>query len=356
MKKEVFNPALQKMKILCLVLICIVALSQNANAQKVTDKKQQYVSLGDFPLENGQHITDCKIGYRTFGKLNSKRSNAVLYPTAGGSTTFMMQLFFSMGMDVDTTQFYLILVDALGNGISSSPSNSVSQPKTLFPQFNIRDMVNTQYKMLTEKLNIQHLSAIVGSSMGGLQALQWAVSYPDFMDKVVAIEATPRLSAYDLLWMQTYTEAVKSDTAYHDGNYTVNPTSPLAVHLMQLLFTSPATLNNSVPVDSFPKWIASLERPNPFSVDCNNILWQTNAVMMQDISTKAGGSMENTAKLVKAKMLIIANKQDHIINQTLSIKFAGMTNAKLIVMDSDYGHLIFNQKIPVEATRSFLSE
>src|SRR6201990_1961939 len=103
--------------------------------------------------------------------------------------------------------------------------------------------------------------------MGGLQAIQWAVSYPDFMDKVVAIEATPKVSAYDLLWMQTYTEAVKSDPAYQGGNYTSNPATPLAVHLMQLLFTSPTTLNNTVPADSLPAWLASLERPNPFTVD-----------------------------------------------------------------------------------------
>jgi homoserine O-acetyltransferase/O-succinyltransferase len=332
-----------------------IVTQQNAYSQTTTDRRQQYASIGDFPLENGQHIVDCKIGYRTFGKLNATRSNAVIYPTAGGSTTFMMELF-GAGTEVDTTRFYLILIDALGNGVSSSPSNSISQPKTLFPQFSIRDMVNTQYKMLAEKMNIRHLAAIVGGSMGGLQALQWAISYPDFMDKVVAIETTPKLSMYDLLWMQTYIEAVKSDTAYYGGNYTVNPVSPLSVHLMQLLLTTPAIVNNNVPVDSFSTWLASLEKPNPFTVDCNNILWQTKAVMMHDISTKAGGSLENTAKMIKAKMLIIANKQDHIINQTLSIKFAGMTKAELVVMDNDLGHLIFNEEIAIEATRKFLSQ
>jgi homoserine O-acetyltransferase len=341
--------------VICLTLIFQIATHQNICAQSTFDKRQQYASIGDFLLENGQHIVDCKIGYRTLGKLNSNRSNAIIYPTGGGSTTAMMELF-GAGEDVDTTRFYLILIDALGNGVSSSPSNSISQPKTLFPQFSIRDMVNTQYKMLTEDLNIHHLAAVVGGSMGGLQALQWAVSYPDFMDKVVSIEASPKLSSYDLLWMHTYIEAVKSDTAYHDGNYTVNPASPLAVHLTQLLLTTPATVNNTVPVDSFSTWLASLEKPNPFTVDCNNFLWQTKAVMMHDISTNAGGSLENTAKMIKAKMLIIANKQDHVINQALSIKFAEIAKAELVVMDDDLGHLIFNEKIPIEATRKFLSQ
>jgi homoserine O-acetyltransferase len=340
--------------ILFFVFILQVVTQQNAYAQALTDKRQQFASIGDFHLENGQHIADCKIGYRTFGKLNSMRSNAVVYPTAGGTTTFMMESYFGVGTDVDTSKFYLILIDALGNGVSSSPSNSISQPKILFPEFSIRDMVNTQYKMLTENLNIHHLTAVAGVSLGGLQALQWAVSYPDFMDKIVAIETTPKLSTYDLIWMHTYIEAVKSDTAYLGGDYTVNPTSPLAAHLTQLILTTPANVNNTVPVDSFSTWFASLGKYA--FIDCNNFLWQIKAVLMHDITGKTGGSLENTAKMIKAKMLIIANKQDHLFNQTLSIKFAGITNAELVVMDNDLGHLISNEKIAIEATRKFLSQ
>ena len=148
-----------------------LAQMQNAWSQTSADKRQRYASVGDFPLENGQKIVDCKIGYRTFGKLNATRSNTLIYLTPGGTTTYMMELF-GAATEVDTSKFYLILIDALGNGVSSSPSNSISQPKTSFPQFGIRDMVNTQYKMLTENLNIHHLAAIVGGSVGGLQALQ----------------------------------------------------------------------------------------------------------------------------------------------------------------------------------------
>ncbi len=337
-------------------IVLLIITKQNAFSQTTIDKKQQFASIGNFPLENGQQIKDCKIGFRTFGKLNANRSNAVIYPTGGGSTTFMVESFFGAGLDVDTTRFYLILIDALGNGVSSSPSNSISQPKTLFPQFSIKDMVNTQHKMLVENLNIRHLTAVVGGSMGGCQALQWAVSYPDFMDKVVSIEGTPKFSTYDLLWTNTYIESVKNDTAYQGGNYNVNPVLPLASHLSQLMITTPANLNSTVPADSFSAWFATSTEKNPFTVDCNNMLWQIKACASQDISSVAGGSMENAAKMIKAKMLIIANKQDHMINQALSIKFAGMANAELVVMDNDLGHLIFNEKIPIEATRKFLSQ
>jgi homoserine O-acetyltransferase len=336
--------------------VLLIIIKQNVLAQSVVDKKQQIASIGNFPLENGQQIYDCKIGFRTFGKLNAQRTNTIIYPTGGGTTTFMMESFFGAGLDVDTTRFFLILIDALGNGVSSSPSNSVGQPKTLFPQFTIKDMVNTQHKMLVENLNIHHLAAVVGGSMGGCQALQWAVSYPDFMDKVVSIEGTPKFSAYDLLWTNAYIDAVKNDTAYRGGNYDVNPVVPLSILITQLVITSPAYLNNGVQADSFSSWLTASTVKNPFTVDCNNMLWQIKACAAQDISSLAGGSLEKAVKMIKAKMLIISNKQDHMINQAASIKFAGMANAELVVMNSDLGHLIFNEKIPIEATRKFLSQ
>jgi homoserine acetyltransferase len=176
------------------------------------------------------------------------------------------------------------------------------------------------------------------------------------MDKVVSIEGTPKFSAYDLLWTNAYIEAVKNDTAYHGGNYNVNPVLPLTIQITQLVITTPAKLNNMVPADSFSSWLTASTVKNPFTVDCNNMLWQIKACAAQDISSVAGGSMEKAAKMIKTKMLIISNKQDHMINQELSIKFAGLTNSELVVMDSEMGHLIFNEKIPIEATRKFLSQ
>lgn len=163
------------------VLVLFIGL-ENVQAQTTTDIKQQFMSLGDFSLENGQKILDCKIGYRTFGKPNADKSNAIIFLCGLGETTAMLQNLVP-GIIVDTTKFYLILIDAIGNGHSSSPSNSTKQPRLEFPQFTIKDMVESQYKMLTEKMGIHHLAAVSGMSMGGLQTLQWAVSHPDFMEK-----------------------------------------------------------------------------------------------------------------------------------------------------------------------------
>src|SRR5258705_8498411 len=126
----------------------------------LTAQEQQFASLGDFKLESGEVIRDCRIVYRTFGKLNSNRSNAILFPTWAGGTTEQLKGNFGPGRLVDTDKYFVIAVDALSNGVSSSPSNSKAQPRMSFPKFTFRDLVKTQHELLTRVLHLTHLKAV----------------------------------------------------------------------------------------------------------------------------------------------------------------------------------------------------
>src|SRR6185312_10432895 len=97
------------------------------------------------------------------------------------------------GRLVDSSTYFVVLVDAFGNGVSSSPSNSAQQPGDAFPEFTIADIVRSQYRLATETLGLTHLHAVVGISMGGMQVFQWLVAYPGFIDRAVSIVGSPQI-------------------------------------------------------------------------------------------------------------------------------------------------------------------
>jgi pimeloyl-ACP methyl ester carboxylesterase len=135
-------------------------------------------------------MTCIRRGYRTLGKLNAEKSNAILWPTwLGGRSEELLQ-FIGPGNVVDSGKYFVILVDSIGNGISTSPFNSSSQPRMKFPKFTVRDMVESEHRLVTEVLRLGHLHAVMGLSMGGMQAFEWAVVYPDFMDLTVFVAAS----------------------------------------------------------------------------------------------------------------------------------------------------------------------
>src|SRR6266567_7230200 len=114
------------MKNIPLLLVILAVLSTFCAAQ---DGQQRFDSLGDFKLESGETIRNCRIGYRTFGRLNPDRSNIVVVATWFTGRTGEMMGLFGEGKLIDTSKYYVIAIDSLGNGISSSPSNSKLQPR-----------------------------------------------------------------------------------------------------------------------------------------------------------------------------------------------------------------------------------
>ena len=205
--------------------------------------QQQFADLGDFKLVSGEVIRECRIGYRTFGALNDDKSNAILLPTWFGGRSEQLAPNIGPGKLTDSTKYFVIAVDAIGNGVSSSPSNSKLQPRMKFPKFTIRDMVNSEYRLLTEFLHISHLKAVMGASMGGMQTFQWIVSYPDFMDKAIPIVGSPRLAAYDLMLWHGENDAIMHDAAWKGGEYTENPALLQLAEFTALVATTPQYYN-----------------------------------------------------------------------------------------------------------------
>lgn len=315
-------------------VICgLLALQLVAFAQE-----QQFANLGDFKLQNGGVIRNCRIGYRTFGTLNSARSNVIVFPTWAGGTTEQLKSNFGPGRLIDTTSWYVVAIDALSNGVSSSPSNSRLQPRMRFPEFSLRDTVATQHKLLTRVLNIHRVKAVVGISMGGMQAFQWLVSYPDFMDKAIPIVGSPRLAPYDLMLWQAQIDALMRDRDWKGGNYSVNPARTLDFAFGELLLTTPTDYNRRKTREQV---FADLEkaRRDARGSDANDKIRQAQAMMQLDISRDFGGSMPRAAQAVKAKVFVVVAKFDHVVTPGPATEFATLLGANILNLDGDCGHL-----------------
>jgi homoserine O-acetyltransferase len=302
-------------------------------------QEQKFAELGDFRLENGNTIRDLTIGYRTFGKMNSDRSNIILYLTWAGGRTSQLDLHpTDTGKLIDTNRYFVVAIDALSNGVSSSPSNSKVQPRMKFPRYTMRDLVNVEHIFLTRTLHIDHVKAVTGISMGGMQTFQWMVSYPDFMDKAIPIVGSPQLAPYDLLHWQTQISAIMNDPGWMNGNYTRNPAREFEYEIGALILTTPDDYNHKM---TRAKVLEEIEKAKSETggFDANDKIRQTQAMMSLDVTEKFGRSWAKTAASVKAKPLIIVARQDHTVTSQPALVFAGALNVKPLILESDCGHM-----------------
>jgi len=328
--------ALRKARnVFIIISLCILS------AGPLAAQQLKVASVRHFRLENGQFIRNLKIGYRTFGKLNPKMSNAVLFPTWFTGTTKQLVDLVGPGKLVDSSKYFVILVDALGDGVSSSPSNSETQPRMQFPEFNIRDMVKSEHELVTRVLGIHHLHAVIGISMGGMQTFQWMVSYPDFMDEAIPIVGSPQLTSYDLLLWTAELHAIEYARDWDAGNYTSPPVDAMDtvadIHTMNL--TTPTyRVDHTTPPD-FPMFLAESQESTMKSFDANDWVRQLQAMTADDVAAPYGGSMEKAASVVRAKVLVIPSMQDHMVNPHPALNFAKLVHAQVFKLNSDCGHL-----------------
>jgi len=315
-----------------IVLCAVILLSLSAMA---ADGVQQVASLGDCKLESGQVIHDCRLGYRTYGQLDAKADNAVMIPTWFSGTTEDLASSIGSGNLFPSSKYFIITVDALANGVSSSPSNSTAQPRMRFPVITIRDMVNAEYRLATEALKLKHLRAVAGVSMGGMQTFQWAASYPNFFDLAIPIVGTPRQTSYDLILWRAELQAVERDPNWKNGNYKGDPEMPVVEDINWMHLRTPEYRVKNTAPEPYPQFAEKIEADDHF--DPNNRIRQLQAMISQDIAP--GKTLQQAAKMLKPKFLIVVAAQDHMVNPTPALELAKYLDARTLILPSDCGHL-----------------
>jgi homoserine O-acetyltransferase len=306
------------------------------------DGAQQFAELGRCVLTSGQVIENCRVGYRTFGALNAARDNAVLMPTwLYGRSAELVGLFGDGSSPqhlVDTGRFFGIAIDTLGNGVSSSPSNSATQHGTGFPAFNMRDVVEAEYRVMTETLGLKHLHAVTGLSMGGEQTFVWSVAHPEFFDLAVPILGTPRLTAYDLQVKRIMVETIVGDPAYRNGAYSEEPQLALANLFGNLVVTTPEYRNHETPRAKLEEFYAQAEARQ--AIDANDRLWQLRAIMTQDVI--GDRPLADVARGTKARFLVIVAAEDHLVNPQPALDWAAALGAPVYISHGSCAHILMS--------------
>ena len=212
----------------------------------------------DFRFREGGSLPELRLHYRTFGRprrdADGRIANAVLllHGTTGSGDQWLRpslaDFLFREGQPLDASEFFLVVPDGLGSGKSSRPSDGL---RAKFPRYGYRDMVEAQHRLVSEGLGIRRLRLVVGTSMGGMHAWLWGEMYPDSMDAVMPIACLPApIRGRNLLWRRIIVDAIRSDPAYKDGDYTDQPPALAAVQpVFRLITESPASLDVAEFVD-----------------------------------------------------------------------------------------------------------
>jgi homoserine O-acetyltransferase len=322
------------------------------------DRPHQKIDLGDLALESGEVIPDFEISYVTHGALSSTGDNAILVLTAIGSIHHRLDFLIGPGRPLDPDRHFIVCADAIGNGMTTSPSNSRTQPDLAFPRFAIRDMVASQQKLL-DALEIRQLAAVVGASMGGMQALQWGVSAPDRMRSIVALVPMARTRPWAAAMNEVARRILMSDVGWPSGPYGAG-FDAWAAQSRVITNRTPLALE-SVPADRVPELvahaIAAARSAGPDPVDW---VYQSFAYDTHDIGATPGFGGDTAAALrsIRAATLLLVPELDLYNPVEDAIEAAPLIpNATLVRLAGHAGHAVAADTSPqVADVRSAISE
>ena len=279
-----------------------------------TPTQGDYV-VRDFKFTSGETLPELRLHYRTLGKpekdAQGKTTNAVLimHGTTGSGAQFIRPEFagelFGKDQPLDVTKFFVILPDAIGHGKSSKPSD---ETHAKFPRYGYVDMVEAQYRLLTEGLGVNHARLVMGTSMGGMHTWLWGEFHPDFMDALMPLASLPtQISGRNRAWRHMIIDAIRNDPAWAGGEYKAQPPSlRTAAEMLWFMSSNPLLRQKEAPTlaktdEVLDKFVADHVKTD----DANDVLYALEASHDYD----PGPNLEK----IRAPLLAI-NFADDLIN------------------------------------------
>jgi len=237
----------------CICLVSIAAVGAQPAAPRPVEG--DFV-IRSFTFKSGERLPELKQHYRTLGTLRKdaqgRATNAVLigHGTTGTGGQFSSRVFagelFGPGQLLDAEKYFIVMPDAIGHGGSSKPSDGL---RAKFPRYGYLDMIDAQYRLLTEHLGVNHLRLVMGTSMGGMHTWIWGQRYPEFMDALLPLASLPtQISGRNRAWRRVLIDAIRNDPEWKGGNYTEQPQSMrTAAQMLWLVASNPVLRQRAAP-------------------------------------------------------------------------------------------------------------
>jgi homoserine O-acetyltransferase/O-succinyltransferase len=240
---------------ICASVLLIIAV-RSALATDYPPPTEGEYTISDFRFASGETLSELRLHYRTLGKpekdSQGETTNAVLmmHGTTGSGAQFIRPEFagelFGKDQPLDVTKFFVILPDAIGHGKSSKPSDGMHAK---FPRYGYIDMVEAQYRLLTEGLGVNHARLVMGTSMGGMHTWLWGELHPDFMDALMPLASLPtQISGRNRAWRRMIIDAIRNDPAWSPGDYKTQPPSlRTAAEMLWFMSSNPVLRQKEAP-------------------------------------------------------------------------------------------------------------
>lgn len=314
--------------------------------------------LGNLTLQSGATLRNAKLAYKTYGTLNADKSNAIVYPTWYSGQHYDNEWLIGEGMALDPQKYFIVIPNMLGNGLSSSPSNT-PQPynKARFPNVTFYDNVRAQHQLVTEKLGIEKIALVVGWSMGAGQTYQWAVSYPDMVERILPFCGSAKTSLHNIVFLEGVKAALQADVAWKGGWYDEPPTTGLRAvgrvyagwGLSQAYYREKVYLQQGY--SSLEDFLVEFWEGFFLKKDANNLLTMLWTWQNGNIGNTPGfdGNFEKAIGAIKAKAIVMPAEMDlYFPPEDNEAEVKLMPNAEFCAIKSVWGHFAGGGVNPVD--------
>jgi homoserine O-acetyltransferase/O-succinyltransferase len=271
--------------------------------------------LKDFRFASGESLPELRIHYRTFGAPRAdahgvvRNAVLILHGTGGSGASLVRAEFagelFGAGQPLDAARYFIVLPDGIGHGNSSKPSDGLH---ARFPHYGYRDMVEAQYRLLTEGLHVNHARLVMGTSMGGMHSWLWGELHPRFVDALMPLASLPtQISGRNRAWRRLIIDAIRNDPAWQGGDYSSEPPSlRTALEMLWLVSSNPVLRQEEAPTlaradQAVDAYVSEQSR----STDANDLLYALSASQDYD----PGPALEK----IEAP-LVAVNSADDLVN------------------------------------------